>query len=154
MKHQIKIAACLAIAALPFTGKAEAASATSNFNVKVTVNTACTVSATDLNFGTFTGSIPANSAGTSTATVSCNKGTSYALSFVTGAGPANAVGTATANMANGANPVIPAALTVSATAQTATGGNDATTINGKITAAVTNPAVGTYTVSQAIYVLY
>ena len=131
-----------------------AASSTSNFNVKVTINTACTVSATDLNFGTFTGSIPAATTGTSTATVSCNKGTSYALSFLTGAGPANATGTATANMANGANTPIPASLTVSTPAKIATGGNDTTTINGTIVAGVTNPAVGTYTISQAIFVLY
>ncbi len=144
----------LAFATLPFSSSAMAASATQNFNVKVSVNTACTVSATDLNFGTFTGSIPANTTGTSSATVSCNKGTSYALSFATGAGPAAATGSATANMATGANPTIPASLTVLTTAQTATGGSDTTTINGKIVAAVTNPAVGTYTVAQAIYVLY
>ncbi|MDE2384026.1 MAG: spore coat protein U domain-containing protein [Alphaproteobacteria bacterium] len=142
------------IAFLAAANGAFAASATSNFNVKVTVNTACTVSATDLNFGSITGSIAAGTTGSSTATVSCNKGTSYALSFVTGAGPANAIGTATANMANGANPVIPASLTISNAAQTATGGNDNTTINGTIVSAVTNPAVGTYTVAQAIYVLY
>jgi spore coat protein U-like protein len=142
------------IAMIAATNGAFAASATSNFNVKVTVATACTVSATDLNFGNFTGSIPAGTTGSTTATVSCNKGTSYALSLATGAGPAAAVGTATANMANGANPTIPASLTVSTTAQTATGGNDNTTINGTISAAVTNPAVGTYTVAQAIYVLY
>ncbi len=142
------------IAILAAANGAFAASATSNFNVKVTVNTACTVSATDLNFGSFTGSIPAGTTGSSTATVSCNKGTSYALSFATGAGPAAATGTATANMANGANPTIPANLTVSTTAQSATGGNDTTTINGTIVAAVTNPAVGTYTIAQAIYVLY
>ena len=142
------------LAMLAAASGALAASATSNFNVKVTVNTACTVSATDLNFGTFTGSIPAGTTGSSSATVSCNKGTSYALSFLTGAGPAVAVGTAVANMANGANPTIPASLTVSATGQTASGGNDNTTINGTIVAAVPNPAVGTYTVAQAIYVLY
>ena len=154
MKMLIRTIILSAVAAAPLSNVAMAANVTQNFNVKVTVNTACTVSATDLNFGTFTGSIPANTTGTSTATVSCNKGTSYALSFVTGAGPASAIGTATANMANGANPTIPASLTVVATAQTATGGNDATTINGKIVAAVTNPAVGTYTVAQAICVLY
>jgi hypothetical protein len=131
------------------TNGAFAASATSNFNVKVTVATACTVSATDLDFGSFTGSIPANTVGTSTATVSCNKGTSYALSFA-----ATSTGTVTANMANGANPTIPAALTVATTAATATGGNDTATISGKIASAVTNPAVGTYTVAQAIYVIY
>jgi spore coat protein U-like protein len=131
-----------------------AASATNNFTVRVTVNAACTVAATDLNFGSFSGSIPAGTTGTSTATVSCNKGTAYALSFVTGAGPANAVGTATANMTNGPGNTIPANLSVSTTSQTATGGNDATTINGTIVAAVTNPVVGNYTATQAIYVLY
>jgi spore coat protein U-like protein len=142
------------IAMLASANGAFAASATSNFNVKVTVNTACTVAATDLNFGSFSGSIPAGTTGTSTASVSCNKGTSYALSFVTGAGPGAAVGTATANMVNGANPAIPASLSVATTAQTATGAVDNTTINGTIVAGVTNPAVGTYTVAQAIYVLY
>lgn len=154
MKNFIRTIILSAVAAAPFSNAAMAANATQNFNVKVTVNTACTVSATDLNFGTFTGSIPANTTGISTATVSCNKGTAYALSFVTGAGPASAVGTATANMANGANPTIPANLTVSNASQLASGGNDATAINGKIVAAVSNPAVGTYTVAQAIYVLY
>ncbi len=142
------------VAILAAANGAFAASATSNFNVKVTVNTACTVSATDLNFGSFTGSIPAGTTGSSSATVSCNKGTSYALSFVTGAAPAAAVGAAVVSMANGANPTIPASLTVSATTQTATGGSDNTTINGTIVAAVPNPAIGTYTIAQAIYVLY
>lgn len=142
------------IALLATANGAFAASATSNFTVKVTVNTACTVAATDLNFGSFTGSIPAGTTGSSTATVSCNKGTSYALSFVTGAGPTNAVGTATVAMANGANPTIPASLTVANGSQTASGGADTTAINGTIVAAVTNPAAGTYTVAQAIYVLY
>lgn len=142
------------LAMLAAANGAFAASQTSNFNVKVTVNTACTVAATDLNFGTFTGSIPAGTTGSSTATVSCNKNTAYALSFVTGAGPLAAVGTTVVSMANGVNPPIPASLTVSATAQTATGGNDTTTINGTISAAVPNPAVGTYSIAQAIYVLY
>jgi len=154
MKHILGIVTGTAAIAALMSGNAYAASATNNFNVKVTINTACTVSAADLNFGSFTGSIPANTLGSTTATVSCNKGTAYALSFVTGANPAAAVGVATANMVNGANPTIPASLTVSAASQIATGGSDVTTINGKIVAAVSNPAVGTYTIPQAIYVLY
>jgi hypothetical protein len=150
-KYLLPVAGLALVAA---ANGAFAANSTSNFNVSVTVTSACTVSATPLNFGSFAGSIPANTTNTSTATVSCNVGVPYALSFVTGAGPANAVGTATANMANGANPTIPANLTVAATSQTATGGNDNTTITGKIVAAVNSPAVGTYTVAQAIYVLY
>lgn len=150
--RKILIAAA-GLAMIAPANNAFAASATNNFTVRVTVNAACTVAATDLNFGSFSGSIPAGTTGTSTATVSCNKGTTYALSFLTGAGPGSASGTATANMANGGN-TIPANLTVSTTSQTATGGNDATTINGTIVAAVTNPVVGNYTATQAIYVLY
>jgi len=131
-----------------------AASNTSNFNVKVQVNAACTVTATDMNFGTFAGSIPASTA-TSTATVICNKGVPYALSLAagTGVGGLTPTATATASMANGAATPIPASLTVATASQTATGGSDATVINGSI-AAVTTPATGTYTVAQAIYVLY
>jgi spore coat protein U-like protein len=140
--------------ALPWCTQAHAASATNTFTTRVTVTRACTVSATDLNFGTFTGSIPANRVATSTATVSCNRGTTFALSFTVGAGPANATGAAIANMANGTNPTIPANLTLSTTARTATGGNDTATITGRIVNAVTSPAVGTYTVTRAIYVLY
>lgn len=146
------------IAFLAAANGAFAANATSNFNVKVTVTVACTVTASDLNFGTFAGSIPANQGGASAAVVSCNKGTPYAVSFATGAAPANATVTATANMLNGANPAIPANLSFGATPNggVATGGNDSTPINGLVNggAAVTNPAVGTYTVPQAIYVLY
>jgi spore coat protein U-like protein len=144
-------AALVAVAAM--THGAFAASATNSFNVKVTIAAACTVSAADVNFGTVTGSIAANTTTTANATVTCNKSTPYALSFVTGAGPANGVGAATATMANGAN-TIPVSLSMSAASQTATGGNDTTAITGKIVAAVNNPVVGTYTVVQSIYVLY
>ena len=141
------------LALLAASNGAFAASANSSFNVKVQVNAACTVSAGDIDFGTITGSIAANTSTTSKATVSCNNGTSYGLSFVTGANPAAAVGAATATMANGAN-TIPVSLSMSAASQTATGGNDTTTITGKIVAAVSNPVVGSYTVAQSIFVLY
>lgn len=124
-----------------------AASSNSSFNVKVAVVAACTVSAADMDFGSFTGNITATTK-TTNATVSCNKNTSYALSLSSTA----ATGTATATMLNGAAS-IPASLTVSTTSQTATGGSDTTTISGSI-AAVTNPAIGSYTVAQSIYVFY
>ena len=145
-KYLLPVAGLAFVAA---TNGALAASATGSFNVSVTVTSACTVSATALNFGSFAGSIPAATTGSSNATVSCNKGVPYALSFTTTAG----TGTATATMANGAA-TIPASLTVSTTSQNATGGNDVTPINGTIVAAQINPAVGTYTVAQSIYVLY
>lgn len=132
---------------------ASAASNSASLNVKATVFAACIVSATDVNFGTVTGSIAANTKTTAKATVICNKNTTYALSFVSGAGPINAVGTATVTMANGAN-TIPVKLTMKSASKIATGGNNRTTITGKIVAAIINPAFGTYAVVQAIYVLY
>ena len=136
------------LALMAASNGAFAASANSSFNVLLKVAAACTVTAADLNFGTFTGSIPAATTGSSNATVTCNKNTPYSLSFA-----ATSTGTATATMANGTS-TIPANLTISTTSQTATGGADTTTINGTIVSAVASPVVGTYTVAQAIYVLY
>ena len=144
----------LALLAAPNSAVAASNSSTANFNVKVQVNAACTVSAADLYFGSFTGSIPANTTGSTAALVTCNTGTSYALSF-TAIAPVYALsGSVIANMVNGANPVIPATLTVSTASKTATGSSDSTAINGTILAAVTSPATGTYTIAQAIYVVY
>jgi hypothetical protein len=63
------------------------------------------------------------------------------------------VSAATVTMANGTH-TIPVKLTMNSASKIATGGNNLTTITGKIVVAVINPAVGTYTVAQAIYVLY
>ena len=132
---------------------ASAASNSASTNVKATIAAGCIVSAADVDFGTITGSIAANTRKRANATVSCSKNTSYALSFFAGAGPASAIGTANVTMANGAN-TIPVLLKMRSASQIATGGNDLTRITGRIVAAVINPAVGTYTVVQAIYVLY
>ncbi|MFT3673263.1 spore coat protein U domain-containing protein [Aestuariivirga sp.] len=146
------LVAAAGIAMIASANGAFAASATSNFNVRVTVSAACTVSAGDMVFGPYSGSIPAGATATTTANVSCNNGTSYALSF----NASTSQGTATATMVNPAPGAtsIPANLTVATTSKTATGGVDGTPINGVITAGVNNPVVGTYTVAQAIYVLY
>jgi len=145
-KYLLPVAGLALVAA---ANGAFAASSTSNFNVSVTVTSACTVGATDMTFGPFAGSIPANSLATSTVTVGCTSGTSYALSFASG----SVLGGATALMSNGTT-TIPADLTVSTTPVTGTGGNQTVTINGKIAAAVSFPTPGTYTVPQAIYVNY
>ena len=137
------------LALLAASNGAFAASATSNFNVSVTVTAGCTISATPLNFGSFAGSIPAGTTNTSTVTVGCTSGVPYALSFAAGSVLANA----TATMANGAAN-IPASLTVSTTGATGTGANTTATINGTIVAAQLFPAAGTYSVAQAIYVNY
>ncbi len=146
-KYLLPVAGLALLAAS--NGAFAANTATSNFTVSVTVNAYCSVTATAMNFGTFTGSIPANTLATSTASVTCANGVPYALSLA----PAAGTGALTATMANGASN-IPADLTVSTAGQTGNGVVQATTINGKITAAVVSPTVGTYTVSQAIYVLY
>ena len=123
--------------------------ASGTFTVSVTVNAFCSVAATAMNFGTFTGSIPANTLANSTAAVTCATGVPYALSLASTAG----TGALTASMVNGAS-TIPADLTVSTAGQTGNGAVQNTTINGKIAAAVASPTVGTYTVSQSIAVLY
>ena len=146
-KYLLPVAGLALLAAS--NGAFAANTATSNFTVSVTVNAYCTVAATAMNFGTFTGSIPANTPATSTASVNCANGVPYALSLAAAAG----TGSATATMANGASN-IPANLTVSTAGQTGNGAIQTTTINGNIAAAVVSPTVGTYTVSQAIYVLY
>lgn len=126
-----------------------AASATSNLNVSVTVSGACVVSADPMNFGSFTGSIPANTTANTDAKVICNSGTSYSVSFAS----ASAVGTATASMTSGGN-TIPASLAVDTTSKLATGGTDLTNITGTIVAGVTAPAVGVYNATVPIYVNY
>ena len=140
----------LPVAGLAFLAAANgafAAQGTANFNVKVQVTAACTVSAADLNFGTFAGSIPLTTV-TTDAVVTCNVGTPYSLSLTSTAG----VGTATAAMTNGTS-TINAALTVPTTSKTATGGGDITAISGTV-GPVASPQVGNYTIPQAIYVNY
>ncbi|MEO9168042.1 MAG: spore coat protein U domain-containing protein [Aestuariivirga sp.] len=134
------------LAFLAASNGAFAAQGTANFNVKVQVTAACTVSAADLNFGNFAGSIPLTTV-TTNATVTCNVGVPYTLSL-TAAG----LGSATALMSNGSS-TISAALTVPTTSKTATGGGDLTAISGTV-GPVASPQVGNYTIPQAIYVNY
>ena len=146
-KYLLPVAGLALLAAS--NGAFAANTASSNFTVSVTVNAYCTVAATAMNFGTFTGSIPANTLATSTASVNCAAGTPYALSLAAAAG----TGALTVSMVNGGS-TIPADLTVSTLAQTGTGAVQSFPINGKISAAVASPTVGTYAVTQTIYVLY
>jgi spore coat protein U-like protein len=135
------------LAFLAASNGAFAAQGTANFNVHVQVAAACTVSAADMNFGNFAGSIPVTNV-TTNATVTCNVGVPYSLSL-TAAG----LGSATAVMSNGAGATISAALTVPTGSNLATGGGDITVISGTI-GPVASPAVGNYTIPQAIYVNY
>ena len=149
MRKYLLPVAGLALLAASSGAFAAGNTASQAFTVSVTVNTFCAVTATAMNFGTFTGAIPANTAATSTASVTCANGAAYALSLAPAAGTASA----TATMSNGAA-TIPASLTVSTAGQTGNGAVQNTPINGLIVAGVASPNVGAYSVSQSIYVLY
>ncbi|MDD5223622.1 MAG: spore coat U domain-containing protein [bacterium] len=73
-------AICL-VSTLLFAGTVFAAQATSSFTVSANVAAGCTVSATNIAFGTYTG-IDADS--TNTVTVNCTTGTAYLISLSTG----------------------------------------------------------------------
>jgi spore coat protein U-like protein len=62
---------------------AEAATKTTTFQVTATVNSACSVSATDLAFGVYDPSAAADD-NTSTITVTCTKGTAYNIGLDAG----------------------------------------------------------------------
>ena len=144
----------LLVAALVALGStsAFAASASGNFNVQVKINTACTVAATAMDFGTLSTVVGTETAA-SNVSVTCNKGTAYGLSFTNVAVVAAATTTAAIILNNGAN-VIPASLKVTGGATgTATGGTDAGVVTGTLTATA-YPAAGTYSNTQTLYVIY
>lgn len=132
---------------------AHAASSTGSFRVRLIARAKCTVSVTAMNFGTIT-RVTGSETATSTATVSCNRNTFYALSLGLPAVRtiANAIGSAALTLRNGTN-TIAATLTVRNARQQATGGNDITQIGGRLTAQAA-PAPGVYQATQAFYVIY
>ncbi|SDP83494.1 Spore coat protein U (SCPU) domain-containing protein [Rhodoferax sp. OV413] len=69
----------------------QAASATANFNVTATVLTSCTVSATDLVFGTYDGGSASDTTTTSTISVNCSLLTPYTISLNSGTYASGAV---------------------------------------------------------------
>ena len=87
----------LALALAP--SQSVAASATANFNVTVTVLTSCSVSASDLAFGTYDAATVTDHTGNTTISVTCSLLTPYTLSLNTGA---NAQGS-TRRMGSGAS---------------------------------------------------
>jgi spore coat protein U-like protein len=83
MSYQ-KLTLTLAAALLmPYQQAAEAATKTTTFQVTATVNSACSVSATDLAFGVYDPSA-ADDDNTSTITVTCTKGTAYNIGLDAG----------------------------------------------------------------------
>lgn len=74
------LCATLGVLPLLFAGAATAATATTTFNVTANVPSNCKVSATNLNFGTYT---PGSGAvtGNSTISVNCTKGTAFTVAL-------------------------------------------------------------------------
>lgn len=81
-----KISACglLALALWLTQGSAHAASTTATFNVTATVATSCSVSASDLAFGTYDAASNTDTLGTSTINVTCSLLTPYTISLNNG----------------------------------------------------------------------
>ena len=67
-----------------FAPAAHAASATTTFNVTATVQTSCSVSASDLAFGTYDAASLTDTLSTSTVTVTCSLLTPYTISLNSG----------------------------------------------------------------------
>ncbi len=130
-----------------------AASSSGTFNVQVKIASACTISATAMDFGTVTGSVLGTETANSTVSVTCNKGTAYNVSFSALSVLGTPLTTAAINLNNGLN-VIPAALKINVgSTGIATGGADSATVGGTLTATA-NPTAGTYSNTQTIYVVY
>ena len=75
-----------AIVALVASAGAGAGTATGTFTVQATINSACLVSATTLNFGTYNPASGAALTGTSTISVNCTSGSPYTTALNVGSG--------------------------------------------------------------------
>ncbi len=76
----------VAVAALVASSGVVAGTATGTFTVQATIASACLVSATTLNFGTYSPSSATALTGTSTVSVNCTSGSPYTTSLNVGSG--------------------------------------------------------------------
>jgi spore coat protein U-like protein len=79
-----KRAGCAALLALAAGNSANAASATTTFNITATVVDSCAVTASDLAFGTYDPTSVTDKSGASTINVTCSLGTLYTISLDNG----------------------------------------------------------------------
>ena len=94
-------AAALLSSGLAFSGSALAETEQANFDVKLVIEGTCTITASELDFGTNSGSISSNLDQESALTVTCTNGTTYNIALDNGNGSgANA---ATRKMTNTAD---------------------------------------------------
>jgi len=158
---------------LALSGGADAATATTTFNVTASVVANCTVAATDLSFGnTFTGA--ANVDSTSTVNVNCSNGAPYALSLDVGTGGGTFAARTLAKVAGPPTPgtltynlyrdaartevwgdgVAPSTFTVSGTG-TGMANTLPSTVYGRLPAAGNgNPVTGDYSSTITVTVTY
>ena len=144
LKYLLPVAAVAAIAG---ASSAYAASASGTFNVKVTITTACAVSATPVDFGTKS-TILGTETANSTVNVICNPTTPYTLSFASG----SALLSTTGNLVNGLFNIGATYNLGSALAASGTGSGTDTLVVGLNAAAY--PVTGVYQATQTVWVNY
>ena len=76
----------LAVAALTASAVADAGTATGTFTVQATIVSACLVTATTLNFGTYSPASATALTGTSTISINCTSGSPYTAALNVGSG--------------------------------------------------------------------
>jgi spore coat protein U-like protein len=74
------------LAALVGAAAADAGTATGTFTVQATISSACSVTATTLNFGTYSPSAASALTGSSTVSVNCTSGSPYTVALNVGSG--------------------------------------------------------------------
>ena len=124
---------------------ADAAQLAANFETRVSIQTSCAVSATDLDFGTV-GVITGTQTAASTVTVTCSAGTPFTLSFT----PLGIATSFAGQMANGANLINYNAVLLGSNAGV---GSATRTILGSLPLQPA-PATGSYADSRTIYLNY
>lgn len=143
-KYLFPLAAGALVAA---AASSNAAQTSANFQARITIQTACVVSASNLDFGNV-GVINGGETATANVDVNCSNGTPYTLSF----NNSSAVTSYTGAMVNGAEDVAYSAALSSAGA-TGSGVAQTYTIDGVLPAQST-PTPGIYTDNRTVYVNY
>lgn len=162
-KLSLLAVALLASAAVP--AMAATSPATANFNVTLTVQKACTVTASDMVFGTHDFTEAANIDNTSTISVKCTKGTSYSVALNKGTNGASETarvmkGATTADtvayaLYNDSGRTVNWGTTAGAlTGQTGTGSAQSLTVYGRVAPAALNVTPDNYSDVVAVSVTY
>lgn len=137
------VAAATVVGAL----SANAAQTSANFQARITIITACNVTAGNLDFGNV-GVIAGGETATSTVGVNCSNGTPYTLSFAA----LSAVTSYSSTMVNGAEDVAYSAA-LSGSGATGNGALQTYTING-VLPAQTTPTPAIYIENRTVYLNY